>query len=148
MASELVKEKDFDFKNLYEDSISLEIPSRAEYVSVSRLTLVSIANRLGFDIDDIEDMKVAISEACTNAIIHGNDDSLLNIKFNILKDGLEIVVKDKGKGFSLDSLKEPNLDELNEGGLGIFIIKSLMDKVSMKSLENEGTQIKMSKFLR
>ena len=74
------------------ESIKMEISANPEYVGIIRLTTSGIANKIGFSIDDIEDMKVAVSEACTNAIKHSSDDRFY-ITFNILDDGLTSSIK-------------------------------------------------------
>lgn len=129
------------------DSINMRFPSKAEYVGVIRLTVSAIANRMGFNIEEIEDIKVAVTEACTNAIKHGlNED--FSVCFDIFKEKIMVSVKDEGKGYNTDDLNEPDLSNpKEEGGLGIFIIKSLMDEVDLKSSVGQGTEIKMIKFL-
>lgn len=128
------------------ETIKMEITANPDYVGIIRLTTSGIANKIGFSVDDIEDMKVAVSEACTNAIKHSNDDKF-SIVFNILQNGLNIEIKDNGKGYNSNSISTPNLDEPKEHGLGLFIIQALMDDVSMESKEGEGTIINMTKYL-
>lgn len=128
------------------ETIKMEVTANPEYVSIIRLTVSGIANKIGFSLDDIEDIKVAVSEACTNAIKHSLDDKFL-VQFSILEKGLTIAVQDKGTGYDVDSLQEPDLTNPKEGGLGLFIIKTLMDEVSTISNTNEGTEIKMTKYL-
>src|SRR3712207_6058623 len=120
----------------------MEVTANPEYVSIIRLTVSGIANKVGFSLDDIEDIKVAVSEACTNAIKHSLDDKFL-VEFSILNNGLSIEVQDKGTGYDVDSLQEPDLANPKEGGLGLFIIKTLMDEVNTISNTDEGTTIKM-----
>lgn len=128
------------------ETIKMEISSNPEYVSVIRLTTSGIANKVGFCIDDIEDLKVAISEACTNAIKHSLDDKFIVI-YSIIENGLTIEVIDNGKGYDRNSVSEPNINDLKEGGMGLFIIESLMDEVTVESQEGKGTSIKMTKYL-
>ncbi|MGL5640888.1 MAG: anti-sigma B factor RsbW [Paraclostridium sp.] len=128
------------------ETIKMEVTANPEYVSIIRLTVSGIANKIGFSLDDIEDIKVAVSEACTNAIKHSLDDKFL-VQFSILEKGLTIEVQDKGTGYDVESLQEPDLANPKEGGLGLFIIKTLMDEVSTISNTNEGTKIKMTKYL-
>ena len=111
------------------DSISMALPSKPEYVGVVRLTVSAVA------------------EACTNAIKHGlNQD--FNVCFDIFEEKITVSIKDNGKGYNTDALNEPDLeDPKEEGGLGIFIIKSLMDEVTLKSSVGQGTEIKLIKFL-
>ncbi|MCR1899988.1 ATP-binding protein [Irregularibacter muris] len=130
------------------DRVSLSLPNAPEYVSIARLTLSGIANRMGFNIEDIEDLKVAIAEACTNALKHGCDsNSNYNIVFFICDNKLVIDVTDKGKGFDYEKLQQPDLSKPREGGLGIFIIRSLMDEVEFIESRECGTSIRMSKSL-
>ena len=134
------------------DEIKLSIPNKPEYVGVARLTVAAIASRIGFDIEKIEDMKIAVSEACNNAIIHGCkycDEGEYNINFTLTEKKLTISVYDKGEGckHELEDIRKPNYNNLKEGGLGIFIIKSLMDDVEIESEKGKGMMIRMIKYL-
>lgn len=128
------------------ETIRMEINSNPEYVGIIRLTTSGIANKIGFSMDDIEDLKVAVSEACTNAIKHSNDN-MFNITFSILENGLTIEIQDNGKGYDVDNAAKPDLENPKENGLGLFIIQTLMDDVSIESKENQGTIVKMTKYL-
>lgn len=128
------------------ETIKMEISANPEYVSIIRLTTSGIANKVGFCIDDIEDLKVAISEACTNAIKHSLDERFIII-YSIIENGLTIEVIDNGKGYDRSSVSEPDINNLKEGGMGLFIIEALMDEVTVESQEGKGTSIKMTKYL-
>ncbi|WP_419742312.1 ATP-binding protein [Paraclostridium dentum] len=128
------------------ETIKMEVTSNPEYVSIIRLTVSGLANKIGFSLDDIEDIKVAVSEACTNAIKHSLDDKFL-VQFSVLENGLIIEVEDKGTGYDVESLQEPDLTNPKESGLGLFIIKTLMDEVSTISNSDVGTRVKMTKYL-
>ena len=122
------------------ETIKMEIASNPQYVSVMRLTTSGIANKIGFCLEDIEDIKVAVSEACTNAIKHSLDNKF-SVEYTIFENGLTITIIDSGKGYDVDSIDVPNLEEPKESGLGLFIIQSLMDEVEIKSNINYGTVI-------
>ena len=128
------------------ETIKMEIPANPDYVSILRLTTSGIANKLGFSMDDIEDMKVAVSEACSNAVKHSEDNKVI-INFNLLNNGIQIEIIDNGKGYDVDSIETPDLSNPKEGGLGLFIIQTLMDEVNISSKGNQGTTIKMTKYL-
>ncbi len=138
------------------DKINLTISSKkedtAEYMSVIRLTTSAVASKIGFDIEEIDDIKVSIGEACTNIIKHGLNEGIdsFDIEYNIYTDKLIISVKDNGSGFDTSKIKEPNIDnnidQLDDSGLGIFIIKSLMDQVEINSSSEHGTEIIMTKI--
>ena len=126
------------------DLISMNMSVNPDFVSVIRLTLSGVASRIGFSLDDIEDMKVCVSEACTNAIKHSKKDEF-QVKFYVYPDRLTIEVLDDGIGYDVDSLASPDLKNPKTSGLGIFIIKTLMDEVEIKSCDKCGTIIKMTK---
>ncbi len=126
--------------------ISMNVSVNPDFVSVIRLTLSGIASKIGFSLDDIEDMKVCVSEACTNAIKHSDKDEF-QIKFYVYPDKLTIEVSDDGIGYDVDSLASPDLKNPKTSGLGIFIIKTLMDEVEIKSCNKCGTVIKMTKLV-
>ena len=128
------------------ETIKMEISSNPDYIGVIRLTTSGIANKVGFSIDDIEDIKVAVSEACTNALKHSGDKTF-HIIFTILENGIEIEIRDNGKGYNVDSIEKPDLLNPKENGLGLFIIKTLMDEVIIESKNNTGTIVRMTKYL-
>lgn len=128
------------------ETIKMEISSNPDYIGVIRLTTSGIANKVGFSIDDIEDIKVAVSEACTNALKHSGD-KIFHIIFTILENGIEIEIRDNGKGYNVDSIEKPDLLNPKENGLGLFIIKTLMDEVIIESENNIGTIVRMTKYL-
>ena len=127
----------------------ITIPSMTEYVAVARLAISGIAGRIGFNIEEIEDIKIAISEACTNAIQHAYTDTnqKIDITINAYTEKLEVVVQDYGKGFDPKnpvSNKHEN-DEIGLG-LGLTFIKSLMNEHTVESQENKGTTVTMRKI--
>ena len=130
------------------DLIKFSIPGKPEYVGVVRLAVSSLANKSGFDIEAIEDIKIAVSEACTNALIHGGQKCLCNydVECEVEEAKLTITVIDCGKGYAKKEYKEPDCEEPKESGLGIYIIKTLMDEVEIVTNENKGTSIKMCKY--
>ena len=133
-----------------EDSglVELRIPSRAEWVGVARLAIAGIASRLQFSIEDIEDLKLAVAEACTNCIQHASGSDGIDISCHIGPDKLVMTVKDSGKGAQASSLAPRTLGEPQVGGLGVFLIRSLMDDVEYELDPQSGTRLTMTKFLR
>ncbi|WP_042679027.1 ATP-binding protein [Anaerosalibacter massiliensis] len=106
------------------DFIKLTIPSKPNYVGVVRLTTSSIGNEAKLSIDDIEDIKVAISEACINAM---GRSEILNIEYELYKNKLVMFVENVSD--EIDSSQE----NAKEKELGILIISSLMDQVEFTS---------------
>ncbi len=128
-------------------TIHLRLPSFPQYVSLARLTVASVGNMIGFSVDDVEDLKVAVSEACTNALCHGNcDEACYDLYYTVEPERLTICVSDNGEGYEPESIADP---EINcAGGFGLFIIKALMDEVRIVSSKGAGTSITMIKNLR
>jgi serine/threonine-protein kinase RsbW len=135
--------------------ISLTIPAKAEYLHIVRLTLFGIASNAGFSYEQIEDMKVAVGEACNNVVLHAYEDAepgRLEIQFEVEENGLIIHIKDEGASFDYEqvvnkstTLHNKNLDEAKVGGLGIFMMHALMDKVQVRT--THGTEVILSKLL-
>ncbi len=130
------------------DLLKFSIPGKPEYVGVVRLAVSSAANCAGFSMEAIEDIKVAVSEACTNVVLHGTtEENCYEVECKIEKDKLIILVTDLCGGYDTEKYLEPCLDKPKEGGLGIFIIRALMDEVDILSKLGEGTKIQMVKYL-
>lgn len=131
-----------------------QVPCSAEFVSVIRLALSGIASRMNFPVDIIEDIKVSVSEACTNVIQHAYENpdiekDIIDIETIMLDQKLTIIIKDYGKGFDLKDIgtvKQVKLSQEKLGlGLGLEFIKNLMDDSKFSSTVGKGTTIEMSK---
>ena len=133
------------------DRFALSVPGKPEYIGTVRMTVAHVASRLGFDIEAIDDIKVAVSEACTNIVLHAheNKDCSYEVVLEVEEEKkLMITVKDTGVGFGVEDYVEPVLGESQGSGLGIFIIRALMDEVELHSEPGAGTNIHMTKYLQ
>ena len=139
-----------------EQLIKLSIPPQSDYIGVVRLTVSGVATRMNFSVDDIEDSKIAVSEACTNAVQyaydHPNDSEEIQIECKISENTLKITVHDSGKGFDVEAIEKKREDgTLNEDdenpslGLGMTFIRSLMDYAEINSIIGKGTTVIMEK---
>jgi serine/threonine-protein kinase RsbW len=130
------------------DLLKLSIPGKPEYVGTVRLAVSHVANQAGFDIEAVEDIKVAVSEACSNVVCHSevNQDRPYQVTCLLSEDRLEISVQDQAGGFDMDAFEMPQSGEIQSSGLGIFVIHALMDEVDVSSTVGEGTCVKMTKF--
>lgn len=136
------------------DFIELKFPAKADYVGVVRLTASGIANRMGFTYEDIEDVKIAISEAITNVVNHAYEgQGEVTVGFGVYEDRLEVMVADHGESFTLSEVKKDigpydsdieNVEQLREGGFGLFLIDALMDKVQINN--DYGVIVLMTKY--
>ncbi|MFF2447215.1 anti-sigma B factor RsbW [Neobacillus sp. NPDC058068] len=136
------------------DYIEMKIPAKPEYIGVVRLTLSGISSRMGYTYEEIEDMKIAVSEASTNAVQHAynkDEGGEVIVGFGIYDDKLEIVVADSGRSFNFLQTKSElgpytessTVEQLAEGGLGLFLIETLMDEVRI--LNHSGVTVFMVK---
>ena len=131
------------------DRITMKVPGKPEYVGTVRLAVSHTASRRGFDIDAIEDIKVAVSEACTNIVCHAHENPNFTYEVFIdISEAFTVTVKDEGVGFGLDEYTPPVPGESRGSGMGIYIIKALMDEVEIQSEPGAGTCIRMVKHLR
>jgi len=102
----------------------------------------------GFDEKAINDVLLAVQEAVTNVIRHGYKDSSGKIELVYKEEPsqVQISIKDYGKKFDLTKVKDPDLPRETPGGLGIYLIKSIMDKVNYDDSFREGNLIHLYKF--
>lgn len=117
------------------DRVILEIPPKPQFVSLCRLALTAICREHRFDDDQIADLKLAITEACSNSIRHAYDEethesSKVYVTYEMQEDRLVVEVRDEGRGFEYEGA---NTDELPEGGLGISIIRAVCDEFEVVS---------------
>jgi serine/threonine-protein kinase RsbW len=126
-------------------TVELKIPGRAEWVAVARLAVAAVASRLRFSVDEIEDLKLAIAEACTNAIQNagGVDAGVIEIVCDALEDELRVTVRDHSTGPHAEPV-EGAIGDRTEA-LGIFLIRALMDTVEYAVDPRRGTELIMTK---
>ncbi len=115
------------------DKLTFVIPGKPEYITMVRLAVGSAADMAGFDIDEIEDIKTAVGEACKSITCHGSEGFAEQYEVECLvEDGkIEVSISDKSTGHRIEKLKKPCLDCPREGDLSFFVITSLMDKVEV-----------------
>ena len=131
----------------------LRIPSQTDNLEVIRTFVSKIAEKVGFREDDISKIELAVDEACANVIKHAYEKAStkpIDIVIKIDYDKLTVVVTDRGKGFDPKSIKMPDmkeyLAELRVGGLGIYLMRALMDEVNYDIRPGVRNQVKMVKY--
>ncbi|RAP34498.1 hypothetical protein DID77_00975 [Candidatus Marinamargulisbacteria bacterium SCGC AG-439-L15] len=137
--------------------VEISIPPEPDYVGVIRLAVSGIATRMNFSIEEIEDIKIAVSEACTNAVQYAyektSDKNRVHVKCILHDKQLEIQVSDTGKGFDVKAVETPAIADVDTKserpnlGLGITFIKSLMDQADFSSELGKGTTVTMAKTI-
>ena len=131
-----------------EQVIRLDLPSSVQHVYLLDTIILEILKELEFDEETSEQVSLAVIEAGTNAIKHGNQEDLnknAHFEFIIEPDQLTVIVQDEGKGFKREEVPDP-LDPANilkSSGRGIFLMETCMDSVTF---EQSGTIVKMVKY--
>ncbi|ACL74784.1 ATP-binding protein [Ruminiclostridium cellulolyticum] len=112
-------------ESIINDNVTLILPAKSEYVSTARLTASSVATRVGFNIDEVEDIKVSVSEVC-NIILSRTDKKIsqYRISFDIIANNLKIT-------FMAENSTLDCFEESIENEYGLYIMKALMDSVEL-----------------
>ncbi len=122
--------------------VLLTMPARPEGVGVVRQALAGMADALDFDPTVLADMKMAVTEACTNVVVHAYDEDAGMLEVEMLADenGLTIVVRDHGSGIQ----PRPARSEPPALGLGLPLIAALSDAFELKGSAGQGTEVRMT----
>lgn len=130
------------------DLVELRIPARPEWVALARLAAATVANRLRLSIEEIEDVKLAVAEACTAVIQNDGRGEFIQLTCEALGDSLRVRLHDSGHhGLHATESPSMNFEEARIAGLGIFLIRTLMDEVSYDVHPQLGTDLLMVKRL-
>lgn len=132
--------------------LEVKFSAKSENESLARVIVASFAAKLDPTLDEIGDIKTAVSEAVTNAIIHAYDEDesqLVYLRCKIEDNLIKIVVEDRGKGIEDISMAMQPLytskPELERSGMGFTVMESFMDDVVVSSIKDEGTKVVMTK---
>ena len=135
-----------------DDFVKLDIPAKAEYVVLGRLALAGLLrSRGGFSEDAVADLKLALTEACSNSVRHAYDhDGQVHLAFNVQKDRVTIEIRDEGGGFHEDDVDCPECQGVPEigladGGMGISIIRAVADEFDLRKPDGGGTVLFLAK---
>ena len=136
------------------NEMKLEFISKSSNEAFARVTIAAFASQLDPTIEELADIKTAVSEAVTNSIIHGYDkkQGIVKIMAKLTENEIIIEISDKGKGIeNIDVAKEPlytTKPNLERSGLGFTIMESFMDKMEVESILGLGTKVTMSKTIK
>ena len=135
------------------EHVRLEFESNSRNEEFARVVAAVFMSRLDPTLEETQDVKTAVSEAVTNAIIHGYEEKEGTVVMQCCLSGstVHITVKDSGKGIAdIERAKEPfftTRPELERSGMGFSFMEAFMDEVEVRSKVGEGTVIKMKKNL-
>lgn len=132
--------------------LDLKFSSLGENVGIARMLIASVGAQLDLSLNDIEELKVVVSEAVSNAIIHGyanHPDKLVQLIIEQNAEALKIIVKDEGCGIpDVEQAMQPAFSTDPERmGLGFVFMQSFMDDLQVESAVNQGTTVTMIKEL-
>ncbi len=135
---------------LDERTIKVSLPNKLGYERIAMQCAASFAKIVGFVPERVEDLKTAVSEACLNAMEHGNKchpDKRVVVTMNYEEGVFSVTVVDEGEGIEVlpeDHDIEEKIENLETPrGLGIFLIKNLVDQVEFNKMTNEGHTVRM-----
>lgn len=133
------------------DQVEIRIPRRAEFVRVARMAACAVASQLDFTFDVVKDVELAVGEACANAVEHVPEESCneVLVRFSIDPTQLTVEVFDRGQGFDPDAAAatgDGGLDWDDPGGLGLVVIREVMDDMVVECDEAAGTCVRMVKY--
>lgn len=137
----------------FENEMKIEFLSKATNEAFARITVAAFASQLDPTIEELADIKTAVSEAVTNCIIHAyeNRQGIIKISAQIKENKLIIQISDNGNGIeNVDVAKEPlytTKPNLERSGMGFTIMESFMDSMEVESIVGLGTKITLTKII-
>ena len=140
--------------DIYENEMKLEFLSKSNNEAFARITVAAFASQLDPTIEELADIKTAVSEAVTNAIIHGYEDreGIVKIECKMYAGSIQIEISDTGKGIEdVERAREPlytSKPNLERSGMGFTIMESFMDEVKIESIMGLGTKVTMRKLIK
>lgn len=141
-------------KSRYDNEMELNFISKSNNEAFARITVAAFAAQLDPTVEELADIKTAVSEAVTNCIVHGYEDTegTVKVKATLLNNVIEIEVSDNGKGIEDVELARKPLyttkGNLERSGMGFTIMESFMDEVEIHSVVGIGTKVVMKKKIK
>lgn len=135
------------------NEVTLTFPSRSSNEGFARSAAACFAAQMDPTLNELEDIKTAVSEAVTNAIVHGYPDAIgtVSLKLRVCPGNiLELTVKDKGRGIpDVEKARQPMFTTggAERSGMGFTIMESFMDQLLVRSVPGRGTTVTMKKKL-
>ena len=141
-------------KEQFENEMKLEFISKSLNEAFARIAVAAFVSQLDPSLEELADIKTAVSEAVTNSIIHGYENKLGIVKIvgKLQANKIILEISDSGKGIeNIDIAKEPlytTKPNLERSGMGFTIMESFMDKVDVESILDIGTKVTMEKEIK
>ena len=133
-------------------TVRLTIPAKAEYITLVRLALSGLPQLRPVSEETLGDLKLAVTEACSNSVRHAYRDGragAVQVIYEVHPDRLVVEVRDDGEGFTVGETTVGAEKSLTEGGLGIAIIRELADELELGPAESgKGSRLRFVKFIQ
>lgn len=129
--------------------VALTIPARPEYVALCRLALTGLARTRALSAELVADLKLALTEACSNSVRHAYEEGrhgTVEVRYDLGDDHIAVEVADDGAGFDPRTLERAQ-ESLDEGGLGIAIIRAVTDELEIGLRPEGGSRLRFMKYL-
>ena len=139
---------------IYDNEMKLEFVSKSSNEAFARITVAAFASQLDPTIEELADIKTAVSEAVINCIIHGYEGTsgIVKVECKLKDNCIEIEISDNGKGISdIELARKPlytTKANLERSGMGFTIMESFMDDFKVESIEGMGTKVTMKKYIK
>ena len=138
----------------YDNEMKIEFLSKSKNEAFARIAVAAFIAQLDPTVEEVADIKTAVSEAVTNAIIHGYEEKIGIVKLicKIAQNEVFIEISDSGKGIeNIEEAKQPlftTKSNLERSGMGFTIMESFMDEINVDSVLGLGTKVTMKKFIK
>ena len=130
--------------------VALTIPARAEFIALCRLALTGLARTRALRPEVVDDLKLALTEACSNSVRHAYQqgrEGVVEIRYELRPDRIDVEVVDDGNGFDPAVVRQA-AREFDEGGLGIAIIRAVTDELDIAAgPDGQGSRLRFTKYL-
>jgi len=133
------------------DSIEIRIPSEPKFLKIIRSAMGHICETMGFSQEDTNNITLAVDEACSNIMKHtyeGRTDQPIHVLCRIHSDRLEVLLRDFGNKVDQEKIRSRELDDVRPGGLGVHLIRTVMDVVNYDHRIRHGNQLHLVKYNR
>jgi serine/threonine-protein kinase RsbW len=130
--------------------VELSFPANSRYLVLARLSLTGIAPVARLDEDALADLKLAVTEACANAVRHAypdDVDGLVRLRVSLEPETLTVEVADDGRGLDAGALPGWDATRMREGGMGFSIMRAVVDELEIDSTASTGTVVRLVKRL-
>lgn len=135
-----------------DNKVSIELCSISQNEGFARVAVAAFVAQLDPTVEEITDVKTAVSEAVTNSIIHGYEnrkEGIIRIEASIVANEITIIISDKGRGIQdINKAREPlytSRPDLERSGMGFTVMETFMDSLEVSSRDGQGTRVVMKK---